>query len=297
MISMNGAAGGNFSPSNAGDQAAKVGNHALAINCYTKALSLVPEDAFTHYKLGNSYVAIGAYKQATDEFDNALRYNPTLHCAQQAKDCLIHTSLRYYHEGNELVTRGDVSSAVEAYRCSLAFNSKQTESHLALAGIYEKMPDKVVTAIEHYNQAVLMGCENAALYYYKIARLWGEFGATERALESYKKTIELTPDFYAAHNNIGNILVTQKRYDEALASYNKALELAPESELIIGNIERLTKFIEEIRKPSHTYVSEYDEIQAILKNTSISRLSDPIEENNSEILGDITTIYPSFYHS
>jgi protein O-mannosyl-transferase len=49
-------------------------------------------------------------------------------------------------------------------------------------------------------------------------------------------TIDVNPDVAFAHNNIGSILLKQKRADEAIEHFNKALELEPRNALAENNL-------------------------------------------------------------
>ena len=53
-------------------------------------------------------------------------------------------------------------------------------------------------------------------------------GKIEEAEKSYKKAIELKPDFPEAHNNLGNTLFELSKIDEAETSLKKAIELKPD---------------------------------------------------------------------
>ena len=49
-------------------------------------------------------------------------------------------------------------------------------------------------------------------------------------------TIDVNPDVAFAHNNIGSLLLKQKRADEAIEHFNKALELEPRNALAENNL-------------------------------------------------------------
>ncbi|MBL8234760.1 MAG: tetratricopeptide repeat protein, partial [Bryobacterales bacterium] len=49
-----------------------------------------------------------------------------------------------------------------------------------------------------------------------------------RAVNSYKKALELTPASASIHSNLGTAYFARKKYDDALKAYQKALELDPE---------------------------------------------------------------------
>ena len=50
----------------------------------------------------------------------------------------------------------------------------------------------------------------------------------EEALENFNKTIAIKPDFFEAHNNKGNALVGLSRFWEAIENYNKAIDIKPD---------------------------------------------------------------------
>ncbi len=50
--------------------------------------------------------------------------------------------------------------------------------------------------------------------------------AAERA---YRRSLELAPNDYQVHNNLGTVFEVRGQYDEALAEYETALRLNPEA--------------------------------------------------------------------
>ena len=53
-------------------------------------------------------------------------------------------------------------------------------------------------------------------------------GDIKAAYNDFKKALELNKQFAMAYNNMGVILATQKRYEDALAMYAKAIEINPQ---------------------------------------------------------------------
>ena len=46
----------------------------------------------------------------------------------------------------------------------------------------------------------------------------------ERAAECFKKVLELEPEYYGCHTQLGTVYANMKRLDEALECFKKALE-------------------------------------------------------------------------
>ena len=49
----------------------------------------------------------------------------------------------------------------------------------------------------------------------------------QKAIENYKKTIAIKPDFPEAHNYLGIIHYTQNNFDDAISEFNEAIGRAP----------------------------------------------------------------------
>lgn len=68
-------------------------------------------------------------------------------------------------------------------------------------------------------------------------------GEYEKAIKSYKKSIEINPKHDNAYYNIGSCYEDLEEYEKAIESYQKAIELNPEK-----NEEELFPIIEFLKK-------------------------------------------------
>ena len=75
----------------------------------------------------------------------------------------------------------------------------------------------------------LTACDalRAEFYFYRGAAQYDE-GQLDEAIASFRKAIELQPDYAGAHNNLGAALHDKGQLDEAIISYRKAIELQPD---------------------------------------------------------------------
>ena len=51
----------------------------------------------------------------------------------------------------------------------------------------------------------------------------------EEAIASYNRALEIKPDLFQAYSNLGNLYASLANYEESAINYQKALEMAPES--------------------------------------------------------------------
>ena len=66
-------------------------------------------------------------------------------------------------------------------------------------------------------------------------------GKLAEAAASFKRTLEIKPDYAEAYNNLGNILKGQGKLDEALESYKRALEIKPDYPVAYNNLGNALK--------------------------------------------------------
>jgi tetratricopeptide (TPR) repeat protein len=72
----------------------------------------------------------------------------------------------------------------------------------------------------------------------QIGIIYGKAGETSDALEAFEKVLEIEPGNVAALNNIGNINLLEKKYEEAALAYEQAVKVEPADALIWVNLAR-----------------------------------------------------------
>lgn len=85
------------------------------------------------------------------------------------------------------------------------------------------------TEVARRRSAEALQCNNqGVVLYYR--------GALEAALASFRKAVELTPDYAEAHNNLGLVLSKLGHEKEAVASFEEALRLDPNMGEVYNNL-------------------------------------------------------------
>ena len=85
-------------------------------------------------------------------------------------------------------------------------------------------PDR---AIASYRRALELKPDFADAHY-NLGIALKDQGALDQAIASYRRALELRPDFAAAHNNLGAAFKEQGKLDEAIACYRRVLDLRPD---------------------------------------------------------------------
>ncbi|MGE5655405.1 MAG: tetratricopeptide repeat protein [Actinomycetota bacterium] len=130
--------------------------------------------------------------------------------------------------GNALQAQGRMEEARHWYQKAIEIQPQFAEVYANLGSIYaqeQKWPE----AIEHYQKAIAIK-PNFAGVYRNLARLFSQMGKQEQAAESWYQAFALEPQKIPPeeHFNLGETLLAQGKLDQAIASYRRAIELKPD---------------------------------------------------------------------
>jgi tetratricopeptide (TPR) repeat protein len=82
-------------------------------------------------------------------------------------------------------------------------------------------------AIEAYKKSISLKPDFADPYY-NLGNVLQEQGKLNQAIFAYNKALLLKPNYVKAYNNMGLVLQAQGKFDEAIVAYNKAISLSPD---------------------------------------------------------------------
>ena len=90
-------------------------------------------------------------------------------------------------------------------------------------------------AIDAYKKSISLKPDYAEAYSNMGVALQDQ-GKLDEAIDAYKKSISLKPDYADAYYNMGNALKDQGKLDQAITIYNKALSLKPDNAKAYSNM-------------------------------------------------------------
>lgn len=233
-----------------------------AIGFYNKGLKLYPEHYGAWYNLGNIYVEYEDYYSALYAYSQAFKHNPRMMVARMNYGIIATEKL------------GDFDSALKQYNMVL-----KTKRHLlSIPYVYNnRVSYKENRAIAYYNIGVTYRMKS--LYSNDDWELQRKYLA--KAIQAYKKSIEINPKNYDAQYNLGLAYHISGNYDEAGRCYCKAISISPMNYEAHYNLAVL------LRKLGH-YQESYDEID------KASTLITALDENSATqqyvaiVMNDIT---------
>lgn len=127
----------------------------------------------------------------------------------------------------EALTNSDYERALEIVEELAAKYPDDKEALLRLGDLYKSLRHDNEKAIEYYRKAV----EIDPLYknaYNIMAYTYNEMGDVENMLWAINKYIELAPDEANPYDSRGDLLARNGRLDGAMESYKKAIEIKPD---------------------------------------------------------------------
>lgn len=200
-----------------GNKAYQRKNFRLAVDSYTKAAALVPNDPETLYKKGLAHSFLKESSSALKDLNLALTkgYKP---------------QIEFYKVRWELnKDNKNLDAAADDVQRVLKAEPNNIEFTMALAGIsMEKGAFK--EAVDAYEKALVRSPNNANLYYHlalarsKTGDINGQASAAEEAVKRNTQSLA------ESYKLIGDARMLQKRYPEAMTAYEQALKSKPDTD-------------------------------------------------------------------
>lgn len=224
-----------------------------AIASFKEAVSLAPTSTALHTNLGSAYFAAKDYTRASNEFEVALRRDPSNSEALVGKASVLLEQGKPDEALKFLQMVGDLDKSAP----EVLFNRALILYKLNLYGDAErvmseylaKMPDDadaynaygiIQLKLGRYDQAraaldrAIQLKPDVALYYYNRGNVFRENKKFREAIEDYSRAIAYRPDFAEAFVNRGDMRFLLKDTQQGCADLERACKL--------GLCERLESF-------------------------------------------------------
>lgn len=186
------------------------GDNKEAIDAFTKAVELKPEDASAMNNIGLSYGSLGNLEKSIEYYNRAIVINPGLAGA-------------YNGRGAAYATKGLYRQAESDFQKSIKLDPKNDIGFRNL-GILYKRTRQYDLAMANFNKAVQVSPE----YYQNYSERGSLFDTLNKyssALDDYNKALELNQNHIITYNNRGVTYANMGKYDMAFKDFDKAIEL------------------------------------------------------------------------
>jgi tetratricopeptide (TPR) repeat protein len=224
----------------------RLGYRDMAVEAYSKAISIYPSDPNAFAGRGEVLAVLGMTEDALADYSEAIRLDPT-HSRAFAGRGIVYADL-----GRDDLALSDLSRAIEldpelarAYSHRGGIYARRGENEAALADystLVRLVPDASGTfkdrggllvrmgrfdeAIKDLNEAIRLEPSRASSFQNRGAAYNG-LGQYERAIRDLSEAIRLDPENAGAHTNRGLAHYAVGEYDESLADLSASIQLAP----------------------------------------------------------------------
>ena len=235
------------------DSLQKQGKSDAAIDNYQRAIAAKPENYQAYKNLVDVYRSLSNFKAAIETSKKAILKFPddgsfytdiswyysldneparAAEAARSATKLLPNQYLGYTNLCRALNDLKDYSGAVAACNTALKLNPGDGETYFYLARAYD-LAGRRTDATPLYSKAVI-GLEdfvkrnpNYSDGYYLLGNAYYADNQTDKAIESYKKVIDLNPGFSRARFNLGMVYLQKKDKASAMEQYSALLPIDP----------------------------------------------------------------------
>lgn len=193
-----------------------------AISLFRDSLEQVQESVpnldkgMVYYFRGNSYAINSKYKEAVEDYTQALQFKPN------STEVYLNRGFVYWFQGERKQAINDFGEVIKRHPGStveaLAYYNRGAA--YGLQGNYKQ-------AINDFEKVIKLNPDFAWGVYYNLGNVYALQGDYESAIEKYNEAIKLRPDFAEAYNNRGFVYAKQGNYEKAIADYTKAIQSSP----------------------------------------------------------------------
>ncbi len=240
-----------------------------AADCFRQYVQKFPDDPLGYNNLGYTYEMMNEPEKAIETYNSGASYDNGLHektgriyfdrqdypAAEKAiRMALAKTS------GNSdylsflalaLVRQNKIDEAAKIYGQAIAIQP-QNAAYYSQLGEVREMQGKPDEAIECLQKAIENEKINKDLYYYQLGKLYQKLPDVEKARQNFEAALEIKPET-AYFDELGNLLLSEKDFDQAAEMYLKALKKAPADTVFLENFSKSFQGISDKQKKKNYY--------------------------------------------
>ena len=205
---------------NRGIVRSELGDKQGAIDDFTLAIKINPNDALAYNNRGLVRSELGDKPGAIDDFNQAIKINPNY-------------ALAYNNRGNVRDDLGDKPGAIDDYTQAIKFNPNYARAYYNRGIVRNELGDKP-GAIDDYNQAIKFN-PNDAQAYGNRGNVRSELGDKQGAIDDFNQAIKINPNYARAYYNRGIVRNELGDKPGAIDDYNQAIKFNPNDAQAYGN--------------------------------------------------------------
>lgn len=256
-----------------------LGRPEEALAACDRGSAALPDALVLYLHRGELLLKLGRVEEAAASYDQVLRRDPS------SREALTYMGFALY-------AMGRLDESLEVHERLLALAPELPEAHLFKGRVLEQQ-GRLHKAVACYEEAIRLDGTLADAWAYKGGVLWQMRSQGGRLLSEavacYEEAIRLDPGSSLAHNGLGNVLMTQRRYREATSAYARASALQPGVKAFQYNRQQAARAAEGLepravwaatsrgKQGANPLMQEFQGLQMILKLMEGERLVEALE--------------------
>ena len=203
----------------------------LALNAAAQPTPPANLDAFDAYLRGRALLQAtqsdAALGEAVEQFSRAIAADPDYADAYAG---LCDAYLALFES-----TRATDNIAKARSACDEAYSRRRSgPTYVALGNLY-RVSGQYRKAQRHFRKAIEANPYDVDAYAGK-ARTYASQGKFEHAEKTLARTLEIQPNFWRGHLELGNLLFDNGQYDDAIPYYQRVVDQLPDSARAFNNL-------------------------------------------------------------
>lgn len=186
------------------------GKYEKAIEAYTAAIDLSPEEAENYYIRGEVYLNLKKYDKAVEDYTKAIKLNPEY-------------DFLYNNRGYAYDELGEHQKAIEDYTKAIVHDPQYVIAYYNRGNAYLDMRE-YQKALNDFTKAIQLRPYYANAYNNR-GYTYLNMGNNEKALNDFTKAIEISAITPYPYKHMGTLKYKCREYEEALEYLNKAIDL------------------------------------------------------------------------
>lgn len=192
------------------------GQYDKAIEEYTKAISINPNNYEYYYKRGIAYSNEGKHENAIEDFTKAINTDKRI-------DLL---GSPYYYRGNAYNKIGQYDKAIKDFTEAISWKHDNYGAYLNRGNAYVDKGE-FGKAMKDYDMAIRWKPDYEKAYLGR-GLVWSKMSEFDRAITDYSEAIRIDPFFAIGYYNRGIVYKKMNQKEKAILDFKKACELGDE---------------------------------------------------------------------
>jgi tetratricopeptide (TPR) repeat protein len=188
------------------------GQFDRALEDYTTAISLKPNEYLAYTNRGITFKEMGQLDRAIEDYNSAIALKPTLYSA-------------YNNRGIAFQAKGQLDRAMQDYNTAIALKPLLADAYTNRGWVFEDR-GQLDRAMQDYNTAVALNPFLSTAYNNR-GIVFKKKGQLDRAIQDYNTAITLEPASYLAYTNRGIAFKERGQLDRAIEDYTMVISLNP----------------------------------------------------------------------